>query len=69
MCVISLAEVPSRVWKYSFWPGSILEDILTNGGFLKYANGRLYPFLFLNMWTRNDAGYVRRLCRAKKGID
>ena len=46
MCVISLAHGPSRVLKYSFWPGAILEDILDN-----------------------DAVYVRRLCRAKKGIE
>ena len=69
MSVIYLAEVPSRLWKYSFWPGLILEDILNNGMTLKYANGRLYPFLFLNMWTRNDAHFVRSLCRAKKGIE
>ena len=59
MCVISLADVPSRVWKYSFWPSAILQDVLDHGIDLKYANGRLYPFLYLNMWTRSDAVYVR----------
>ena len=69
MCAISLADVPNRLWKFAFWPADILEDILENGITLKYANGRLFPFLYLNMWTRFDAEYVRMLCTAKKGIE
>ena len=67
MCVISLADVPSRVWKYCFWPSTILQDVLDHGIELKYADGRLFPFLFLNILARSDAVYVRRLLRAKKG--
>ena len=67
MCTILLADVPSRVWKFCFWPSKILQDVLDHGIELKYADGRLFPFLFLNMWTRSDAVYVRRLLMAKKG--
>ena len=65
MCAISLADVPSRVWKFCFWSSTILQDELDHGIELKYADGRL--FRFLNMWTRSDAVYVRRLLMAKKG--
>ena len=67
MVYISLADVPSRVWRFVFWPTTILEDVVNNGIGLKYADARLFPFLYLGEWARADAVYVRRLLEAKKG--